>query len=273
MFFYERWNGDFMLIDTHVHLDDKKFAEDREDVIARAREAGVRKMITVGIDLPSSRKAIQIAEQYPFIYATVGVHPHEAASAGGDYLQQLRELAAHPQVVAVGEIGLDYYYDLSPREVQREVFARQLVLAGQLGLPVVVHSRAADADTLSILREKAVSPVVLHCYTGTWQLAREYLALGYYISFAGVVTFARSDELRMVAAKVPADRFFLETDAPYLAPVPKRGRRNEPSWLTYTAALVAEVRGMAPEEVARISTANARQFFRLEEVKYGAART
>ncbi|MBO8127822.1 MAG: TatD family hydrolase [Peptococcaceae bacterium] len=261
-----------MLIDTHVHLDDEKFDEDREDVIARAREAGVRKLITVGTDLPSSRRAVRIAEQYPFIYAVVGVHPHEAASAGENYLQQIEELAGHPRVVAIGEIGLDYYYNFAPPETQHRIFEEQLVLAGRLEMPVVVHSRDADADTLAILREKAASPVVLHCYTGTWQLARLYLEMGFYISLAGVVTFAKSDELRVVAAKIPADRFFLETDAPYLAPVPKRGRRNEPAWITYTAAAVAEVRGMSPKEVAQVSTANAIEFFRLEGVKYDETR-
>ncbi|MGC7846491.1 TatD family hydrolase [Desulforudis sp. 1088] len=253
-----------MLVDTHCHLDDASFAGDLDEVISRARQAGVAGLVTIGSDMASSRKAVEIAEAYPGIRAAVGVHPHDAARAGKDYLDELRTLAAHPKIVAIGEIGLDYHYDHSPRGIQREVFRAQLLLARELGLPVVVHCREAEEDTLAILKE-APGPGVMHCFTGNWIWAEAFLGLGCYISISGVVTFAKSADLKDVARRVPAERLLLETDAPYLAPVPRRGRRNEPAFLPYTAAVVAELRRTTAEKLAALTTANALRFFGIKE--------
>ncbi|MFZ5899278.1 MAG: TatD family hydrolase [Bacillota bacterium] len=255
-----------MFVDTHCHLDDKSFAEDLEGVISRARQAGVTRLVTIGSDVASSRKAVRIAERYTGIWAAVGVHPHDAARAGKGYLDDIRALAAHPKVVAVGEIGLDYHYDHSPRNVQQEVFRTQLLLARELGLPVVVHSREAEEHTLAVLKE-APGPGVMHCFTGNWAWAEVFLDLGCYISISGVVTFAKSRDIKAVAERIPAERLLLETDAPYLAPVPRRGRRNEPAFLTHTAAAVAELRRMTAEELAALTTANALRFFGIEDGK------
>lgn len=251
-----------MLTDTHAHLDDEKFAPDLEEVIGRALAAGVTAVLTVASDLRSARSSIALAERFPFIWAAVGVHPHEAAAAPEDYLSRLAGLARHPKVVAVGEIGLDYHYDFSPRPVQREVFRAQLQLARELELPVIVHTREADGDTLAILREAGHGRGVMHCFSGDWAMAAECLALGYHLSFAGTVTFPRSEGLRQVAARVPLDRLLVETDCPYLAPVPKRGRRNEPAFVVYTARTVAELRGITLAELAEATSANARALFR-----------
>jgi TatD DNase family protein len=251
------------LVDTHVHLDHVRFAEDRSVVLDRAREAGVGLMVTVASELKSARAAVNLADAETSVFAAVGVHPHEAAGAGPGFLEELRRLAGRPRVVAVGETGLDYHYDFSPRPVQREVFAAQLDLAAELNLPVIVHSREAADDTYALLRESRWSRAVMHCFGGDWETARLFLDLGCYISLAGVVTFKGAVALGEVARKVPDDRLLLETDAPYLAPVPRRGRRNEPAYLGHTAAFVAELRGTTAERLAEITTANARTFFNL----------
>ncbi|MDI6906868.1 MAG: TatD family hydrolase [Thermoanaerobacterales bacterium] len=250
-----------MLTDTHAHLDDKKFAPDLHEVVRRAQEAGVTTILTVASGLSSASASVALAERFPFIWAAVGVHPHEAAAAPKDYLSRVADLARHPKVVAVGEIGLDYHYDFSPRPVQREVFQAQMELAHELGRPVIVHSREAGEDTLAILREAGHGRGVMHCFSGDRAMAGECLDLGYHISFAGVITFPRSEALRQVAASVPLDRLLVETDCPYLAPVPKRGRRNEPAFVVYTARAVAELRGMTLDELAARTTANARALF------------
>jgi TatD DNase family protein len=252
-----------LLVDTHAHLDHERFAPDLDAVLDRARGAGVGFIVTVASDSASARAAVSLAENKEAVYAAVGVHPHDAAAAAPDYLEVIGRLARRPRVVAVGEIGLDYHYDYSPRPVQREVFAAQLELAARLGLPVIVHSREATKDTYHLLRTHLRTPAVMHCFGGDWAEARAFLDLGCYLSLAGVVTFKGAEALQEVARKVPADRLLLETDAPYLAPVPRRGRRNEPAYLRHTAAFVAELRGITLERLAETTTANARAFFKL----------
>jgi TatD DNase family protein len=252
-----------LLVDTHAHLDHGRFAADRDAVLARARDAGVGLIVTVASDLASARAAIHLAERHGSVFAAVGVHPHDAAGAGPGYLDELRRLARHPRVVAVGEIGLDYHYDFSPRPVQREVMAAQLELAAEVNLPVIVHCRETFEDTCALLRDGRWPRAVMHCFSGDWAEAETFLDLGCFISLAGVVTFKGAQTLCEVAEKVPEDRLLLETDAPYLAPVPWRGRRNEPAYLRHTAEYVAGLRGLTPERLAAITTANARAFFNL----------
>jgi TatD DNase family protein len=252
------------LTDTHCHLDDQRFDADRAAVVERARAAGVMRIITVGYDIDSSRRGINLAGSLPGVFAVVGVHPHDAAAAPPDYTEALRRLAREPRVVAVGEIGLDFYRDLSPRPVQREVFAAQLRLARELGLPVVIHCRDAHGEVYEILkRETAGLAGVMHCFSGSWEEAKRFLALGFHISIAGPVTFPQSTKLVEVARRVPLDRLLLETDAPYLTPVPHRGKRNEPAYLVHTAQKVAEIRGISLEELASATTANAARLFGL----------
>lgn len=250
------------MIDSHAHLDFPPFDPDREAVIARARAVGMVAILNVGADLESSRASVALAQQYDFIYAAVGIHPHDAKTLTPAVLEELRHLARHPKVVAIGEIGLDYYRDLSPRPVQRQAFAEQLALAAELGLPVVIHSRDALDDLLSILRGWAGSGV-LHSYSGGPERLEEVLGLGLSIGISGPVTFPNAHRLRAVAARVPLDRLLIETDCPYLTPEPYRGRRNEPAYVWYVAGAVARERGMPAEEVARITTENAAHLFHL----------
>ncbi|ACX53191.1 hydrolase, TatD family [Ammonifex degensii KC4] len=254
------------LIDTHCHLNDPRLEADLPEVLARARQAGVKVMIVVGYDLASSAKAVALAEREKDLYATVGVHPHDAAKVPPDYLERLRSWAKTGKVVAVGEIGLDFYRNLSPPARQREVFLAQLHLARELSLPVVIHCRDAYDELYSLLKgEKSELEGVLHCFSGTWREAERFLALGFYLSFAGTITFPRSDSLAEVVARMELERLLLETDAPYLAPVPHRGKRNEPAYLVHIARKVAEIRGMRVEEVAAASAASARRLFGLKE--------
>jgi len=250
------------LIDSHAHLDSPRFDGDRDAVIERAREAGLVAVLTVGTDLRSSRAAVALAEKHAFIYAAVGVHPHDAKTITPAVLDELRALARCPKVVAIGEIGLDYYRDLSPRPVQRRAFGEQLVLAAELGLPVVVHSREAHRDVLAALRGWGGS-AVLHSYSGGPALLAEVLALGFAIGIAGPVTFKKAHALRAVASRVPLERLLVETDCPHLTPEPLRGRRNEPAYVRYVADAVARARGEAPEAVARATTDNARRLLGL----------
>ncbi len=251
------------LIDTHCHLEMRQFDADRDEVIRRARGAGVDTLITIGSDLESSARAVALSEKYEGVFCSAGVHPHDASAFTAESLERLRQLAAHEKVVAIGETGLDYHYDNSPREVQREVFEKHLRLALEANLPAIVHSREAHGDTLRILGASGIRRGVLHCFSGDLQTAEEAMAMGLYISIAGPVTFRKSAKLREVAAKVPDDYLLLETDAPYLAPEPRRGRRNEPAYLRYTAAEVAALRGLGQDDVARITTLNARRLFGL----------
>ena len=253
-------------VDSHCHLDDKQFAEDREAVIERAREAGLKYILSIGTGdgPPDLEAAIRIADAFPFVFATVGVHPNDAPKLDEAHtFPHLKRLLAHPKVVAIGEIGLDYHWGV-PKEVQEPVFRRQLEIAAEAGMPIVIHTRDAWEDTLVILREQWVPaklPCVMHCFTGDARQAEECLDLGFYLAFGGVATFPKSGPIREAARLVPADRLLLETDAPYLAPVPHRGKRNEPAFVTHTAAVVAAVRGESIEQLAEETTANFQELF------------
>lgn len=258
-----------MFIDTHTHLDDPRFELDREAVLSRAQEAGVERLVTIGCDLTTSQAAVALAERYPFVYAAVGVHPHEAKQIGDDWYSQFRRLARHPKVVAYGEIGLDYHYNHSPPHLQRARFREQIGLARELGLPLVIHTREAQEDTLTILKEEKASEVggVFHCFTGEARLAKAALDLGFFLSFAGVITFQNAAALRDLVKTVPMDRILIETDCPYLTPVPHRGKRNEPAYVRLVAEKLAELKSvgepMRVEEIGRITLDNARRLFKI----------
>ena len=251
------------LVDSHCHLDDRQFSADRDETIARARAAGVESMLAIGSGdgPPDLEAAIRLADRYPFIRATVGVHPHDASKATSETFDRLRGLAAHLQVAAIGEIGLDYHYDFSPRDVQRSVFSAQLSIAAQASLPIVIHTREAWDDTLAILRERWNGPGVLHCFTGPPEQARQALDLGFHLAFGGVVTFPKAESTRESARLAPLDRLLVETDCPYLAPVPHRGKRNEPAFLLETVKYLAMVRGAAPQDIAAATTRNFHALF------------
>ena len=256
-----------MFVDSHAHIDGEEFDADRDEVVARARGAGVRAILNVGTGDPHGgnfERAVAVAENYEGVYAAVGVHPHDAKLYDETAERLLLEFVRSRRVVALGEIGLDYHYDNSPREVQREVFVRQLRLARAERLPVIIHSRDADAETLEILRAEyagAVRGGVMHCFGGGPALAEGALGLGFHISFAGNVTFKKADALREVARTVPAERLLIETDCPYLAPVPHRGRRNEPAHVVETARFLAGLRGVSPEEFGRATSENFSRLF------------
>ncbi len=247
-----------MLVDSHCHLDSDQFDADREAAIERARAAGVERMMAIGTGdgPPDLEAAIRLADGHPFIYATVGVHPHDAWKAADDTFARLRDLARHPKVLAIGEIGLDYHYDFSPREVQRQVFERQLELARDAAKPIVIHTREAWSDTLEVLRAHWQGQGIMHCFTGDEGMAREALDLGFYLSFGGVLTFPKAEPTRAAARLAPPDRILIETDCPYLAPVPYRGKRNEPAFMVETARRLAELRGVSPEQIAGQTTEN-----------------
>ena len=254
-----------MLIDSHAHIQGKEYAGETEAVIARAREAGVEKIIAVGGagDMSSNAEAAALASAFPGVYATVGVHPHDAKDVGADEMRRLKELAADPKVVAVGETGLDYYYDHSPREVQRRVFTEFIHLTRETGLPIVVHERDAAHDVADLLRSHGEGKIrgVIHCFTGDYDAARSYLDLGFYLSFTGIITFKNAEPLREVVRKVPLERMFVETDSPYLTPVPHRGKRNEPAYVRFVAETIATVKKLPLEEVARVTTQNVKALF------------
>ncbi len=258
-----------MLIDTHTHLDDTRYDSDRDAMIARAREAGVGTFITIGCDLATSRAAVGLAERYPFVYASIGVHPHEVRCIGDDWYDEFRRLAQHPKVVAYGEIGLDYHYNYSPPKLQRERFREQILLARECRLPVIIHTREAQEDTIAILKEERAGDVggVFHCFTGDAWLAKDGLDLGFYLSFSGVVTFQNAAMLRDIVKTVPMDRILIETDCPYLTPAPHRGKRNEPAYVRLVAETIAGVKSttspLGVDEIARVTSANARRLFKL----------
>jgi len=254
-----------MLIDSHAHLDMKDFEEDLTAVLTRALKAGVHRIITVGIDLPSSRRAVRLAEDYPFLFATVGCHPHNADKISRDDLDQMVELASNPKVVAWGEIGLDFFRNRSGRKDQIRAFERQLEIASSLDLPVVIHDRDAHEDVLSCIKAMGDKRPrgVIHCFSGDTVLARVFLSLGYHISLPGIITFPKAETAREVARMVPLERMLLETDAPYLAPVPRRGRRNEPALLIHTAREVARLKEISLEDAARTTSIAARRLFTL----------
>lgn len=247
-----------MFVDSHCHLDDPRFADDLDAVLDRAAAAGVTRVLTMGTGdgPPEIDRAVRLADRYEQIHASIGVHPHDAAKVTPQTLDDLRTLGAHPKVVAFGEIGLDYHYDFSPREIQRDVFIAQLQLARDLALPVIIHTREAWNDTMQILREHWNGPGIMHCFTGDPAQAEEALAMGFHLAYGGVLTFKTAENVRQSARLTPDDRLLIETDAPYLAPIPYRGKRNEPSMMIETARRLAEVRGTTPEHIADVTTAN-----------------
>lgn len=249
------------MIDSHCHLDNPQFDPDREAVIDRALAAGVERMVVIGTGEgpPDVEAGIRLADRHEAIYATVGVHPHDASKATPDTYKHLRDLLKHPKVIALGEIGLDYHYDHSPREVQREAFLQQMLIAGEAGKPIVIHTREAWEDTIALL-EVYWRPYglggIMHCFSGGPMEAKRCLDLGFHLSFGGIVTFPKAIDVQEAARSTPSDRILIETDAPYLAPVPYRGKRNEPAFVAQTARKLAELRGVAPEEIARMTTEN-----------------
>ena len=253
-----------VLIDSHCHLDFPDFGPEVEDVVARAHEAGVGLMLTISTKVSEFDRVRAVAERFPHVYCTVGIHPHEAASEPETDTATLVEMAKHPKVVGIGETGLDYFYEHSPREAQQRNFRAHVAAARETGLPLVVHTRDADEDTAGILAEEmgmGAFPGLLHCFSSGPQLAEKALEIGFYISLSGILTFKNAVELRETASKVPMDRLLVETDAPYLAPVPKRGRRNEPSFVVHTAEKLAEVKGVSTSELAEATTANFLRLF------------
>ncbi|MEN6509337.1 MAG: TatD family hydrolase [Smithella sp.] len=254
-----------MLIDSHAHLEMKEFDSDRSDVIDRAGLAGVDGIITVGTNLRLSRRALSIARQYDNIYAAVGIHPHDVAKADEKTIDELKLLAEDPKVVAYGEIGLDYFRNISPREKQTEMFGRQLALALELKLPVIIHDRDAHEETLHMVKASGVRRGVFHCFSGDHIMARQCIDLGFYVSVPGVVTFDKSTVLHEVVRYIPLDSILLETDCPYLAPVPFRGKRNEPSFIVHTAKKVAAIKGVSWEEAALTAARNTRRLFGIAE--------
>ena len=254
-----------MIIDTHAHVDMDAYDGDRAEVIQRARDNGVEYILNIGCDIDSSLRSMELAERYDFIYATAGVHPHDVKSIDNNTYDHLRGLLTHPKMIALGEIGLDFYKNYSPRDLQKEHFRKQAELACELNKPIIVHSRDANEEIVDILsdyypKNPSARSGIFHCFSGNQELANRALEMGFYISFSGSVTFKKSDDLRTVAKMVPADRLFVETDCPFLAPVPRRGRRNEPAYVGHTAQLIADVRGLKIDDVQRTTTLN---FFEL----------
>ncbi len=255
------------VFDSHCHLDDEKFDEDREEAYRRMLSAGVTRCVCVGSDLPSSQRCIALAAGHPGVYAAAGVHPHEAKDAPKDYLDQLAALLRRERVVALGEIGLDYYYDLSPRDVQKRVLAEQVELAVQMDVPVIFHIRDAQGEMVEFFRGLKKLPAgIIHCFSGSPEIAAEYVKMGFYISFAGPLTFKKAPHLQQAAREVPLSRLLVETDSPYLAPEPMRGRRNEPANVVYTLRKLAELRDLPAEDMAEITWRNACTVFRLPAV-------
>lgn len=247
-----------IVFDTHCHLDDEKFAEDREAAYQRMQENDVKYCVCVGSDLASSARCLKLAAAHPGVFAACGVHPHEAKDAGEGYLDALREMLRQEKCVALGEIGLDYYYDLSPREVQKQVMEAQVELALETDMPVIFHIRDAHGEMVDFFRSRKKLPRgIIHCFSGSAETAMEYVKMGFYISFAGPVTFKNAQNLQRAAQAVPLDRLLCETDSPYLAPVPMRGKRNEPAHVRFVNQKLAELKGLSEEEMARITCQNA----------------
>jgi TatD DNase family protein len=253
-----------MIIDTHCHFNHQRFADDIPDCIERAYAADVKQMIVIGYNAPSSAEAVRLAEQYaPDVFAVVGVHPHDSKDWDEATAQKLREWTSHPRVVAIGEIGLDFHYDFSPRDAQERAFRAQMAIAHEVGLPVIIHCREAYPETLQVLEQENVTNIggVMHCWAGSVDEARQTVALGMHLGFGGVLTFKSAENIRDSARMVPADRLLVETDAPYLAPVPHRGQRCEPAYTRLVADYLAQLRGLHYPELAALTTANARRLF------------
>ncbi len=253
-----------MLFDTHAHYDSRQFDADRDQVLSSLPSRGVALVVNPGCDLPSSRQAITLAERWPFLYAAVGVHPEDCADWTSADMDTLRALAVHPKVVAIGEIGLDYYWkENPPKELQQQVFRAQMSLAQELGLPVIVHDRDAHGDCLSVVREFPKVQGVFHCFSGSAEMAKELVNLGWMISFTGVLTYQNARRAMAAAQAVPLDRLMIETDSPYMAPVPHRGKRNDSGHVIHTCRRLAEIKGISLEECAQITLDNGRRFYKI----------
>ncbi len=251
------------IVDSHCHLDFPDFTEELDDIVSRAEAAGVKRMVTICTRVKKFDQVLSVAERFPSVYCSVGTHPHNADEELDITVDQLIELSGHPKVVAIGEAGLDYHYDKAPRDAQAIGFRNHIAAARETGLPLVIHARSADDDMINILSEEmaiGAFPAILHCFSSGKALAEVGVALGLTVSFSGILTFKNSQEIRDIAREVPLDRLLVETDAPYLAPVPMRGKRNEPSYVVNTAKVLAEVKGVSEEEIHRITTEN---FFNL----------
>jgi TatD DNase family protein len=254
-----------MLIDTHAHLSLPQFDKDRTEMIKRARDAGIKHIITVGTDSDDCRKAVALAQEHDFISAAVGIHPHDAKTINAETYSLLRELADDDNVVAIGEIGLDFYRNLSSQEIQVQHFREQLWLAREVSLPVIIHDREAHQKVLQILQEEKAETMggVIHCFSGDWEMAKACLDMGFYISIPGTITFKKSDAYHKLVRDLPLDRMLVETDCPFLAPYPFRGKRNEPAYVQYVAKAVAGIKGLGCEAFAEITTQNAQKLFNL----------
>ncbi|MDD3364598.1 MAG: TatD family hydrolase [Syntrophomonas sp.] len=255
-----------MIIDTHAHVQDKKLRENLDDVLGRAQEAGVEKIICVGYDLPSSQEAVLLARKYKQIYAAVGIHPHDAETLTYETLGKLRDLAKDPRVVAIGEIGLDYYRDLSPRDKQQEAFIEQIKLAHEIGKPIIIHDRDANQDVMDIVKKQKAGKNggIMHCFSGNLPLAMESIKEGFYISFAGPLTYKNAKKAQEVVTKIPQNRLLVETDCPYLTPEPLRGKLNEPAHVRFVVQKMAELRQQHPDEIAYLTGRNAREVYRIK---------
>ncbi|MDO5040891.1 MAG: TatD family hydrolase [Peptoniphilus sp.] len=253
------------MIDSHVHLDDPKFDYDRENLIEKLPEQGINCVYNIGADMESSVASVQLADKYDHIKAVIGIHPHSAKTYNDEIEAKLEELAKNEKVRAIGEIGLDYYYDNSPRDVQVEVFKRQIELAHRLDLPIVIHSRSASQETFDIIKSALDKypdlKFLIHCFSQSAEMMREYVKMGCYIALGGVVTFKNAKEPKKVAEQVPLDKLLLETDCPYLAPEPMRGKRNEPYYIKYVAEKIAEIRNISVDELVEATDANTRRFY------------
>ena len=255
-----------MLIDSHAHLDDKRFDNDRDEIIKNLKKNGVELVINIGADVPSSVKGVALSEEYENIYATVGVHPHDAKDVDETTIELLRALAKKDKVVGIGEIGLDYHYDNSPRDIQKIWFREQIKLAKELNLPIVVHEREAGQDVYDIIKEASDENLtgVIHCFSGSLEMAKEYIKLGFYISFAGPVTFKNARIPKEVAKEIPLDRLLIETDSPYLTPEPYRGKRNDPTHVRYMAEKIAELKNIKYDELVKATNENAKKLFNIK---------
>ena len=253
-----------MYFDTHAHLDDGRFAEDRSELIKHMQAGGVSLIVNVGADMEGSRQSVILSKDYDFIYAAVGLHPYDAQTMTEHELSELYNLAKNPKVVAIGEIGLDYHYDEADTDKQKEWFYRQIKLAEELSLPYIVHDREAHADCLEIIKKSGYFRGVMHCYSGSTEMAKELTNLGFYISFAGPVTFKNGKKAKEAAKNVPLDRLLIETDSPYLSPEPYRGQRNDSSKVRYVAKEIAALRDMTEEEIAKITLENGKRFFGIQ---------
>ncbi len=258
--------GDSMLFDTHVHLNADQFQEDLEEVIDRAKKAGVSRMVVVGFDRLTITRAVSLIEKYEWLYAAVGWHPVDAVDMTDEDLNWIEELAGHPKVVAIGEMGLDYHWDKSPKHIQKDVFRRQIRLAKKVKLPIVIHNRDATQDIIDILKEEKAEEIggIMHCFSGSAETALECVKMNFYISLGGPVTFKNAKKPKEVAKEVPLDKLLIETDCPYLAPHPYRGKRNEPSYVKRVAEEIAELKNLSYEEVASITMENAKKVFQID---------